>query len=140
MHEDVIAARIGAAANAPWPTAERLLVCVGPSPTSAKVVRAAKRLADRLGASWAAVHVVPADVTLSPADEELVHRHLLLADSLGAETTRLTGDDVATELLDYSQRQNVTKIVLGKSSPPQSRWRATKAVLRRSSHRKQRRH
>jgi two-component system, OmpR family, sensor histidine kinase KdpD len=47
VHEDVETARRGIAAGVPWPTNERLLVCVGPSPTSAKVVRAAKRLADR---------------------------------------------------------------------------------------------
>lgn len=127
VHEDVKAARLGAAANVPWPTAERLLVCVGPSPTSAKVVRAAKRLADRLTAPWVAVHVAPVEFALTAADEELVHNHLLLADRLGAETARLTGDDVAAELLDYAQRQNVTKIVLGKSEPPRSRsWRRRK--------------
>ena len=57
VHEDVETARRGVACGGPWPTNERLLVCVGPSPTSAKVVRAAKRLADRLGAPWIAVHV-----------------------------------------------------------------------------------
>src|SRR5438034_1051315 len=35
-----------------WPVAERLLVCVGPSPHSARLVRAAKRMADRLEAEW----------------------------------------------------------------------------------------
>ncbi len=29
-----------------WPTAERILVCIGPSPWSARLVRAAKRMAD----------------------------------------------------------------------------------------------
>jgi two-component system, OmpR family, sensor histidine kinase KdpD len=33
-----------------WPVTERLLVCVGPSPTSIRLVRAAKRMAERLGA------------------------------------------------------------------------------------------
>jgi two-component system sensor histidine kinase KdpD len=41
VHEDVETARRGIAAGVPWPTNERLLVCVGPSPTSAKVIRAA---------------------------------------------------------------------------------------------------
>jgi two-component system sensor histidine kinase KdpD len=122
VHEEVESARLGTAASAPWPTNERLLVCVGPSPTSAKVVRAAKRLADRLDAPWVAVHVAPAAASLDPADEELVHRHLMLADRLGAEIARLTGDDVTTELLHYARRHNVTKIVLGKTDPPRSFW------------------
>src|SRR5437660_1562538 len=35
-----------------WPVAERILVCVGPSPFSAQLVRAGRRLATRLGAEW----------------------------------------------------------------------------------------
>jgi two-component system sensor histidine kinase KdpD len=56
INVDVQLARLGTARTT-WPTAERLMVCVGPSPTSAKVIRAAKRLADRLAAEWVAVHV-----------------------------------------------------------------------------------
>src|SRR5262249_42046040 len=41
----------------PWPTDERLLVCIGPSPHSANLVRAAKRQADRLRAPWIALYV-----------------------------------------------------------------------------------
>src|SRR5437016_1881599 len=48
-----------------WPAAERLLVCVSPSPLSARLVRAAKRLAEGLGAQWIAAYVeTPAHVRL----------------------------------------------------------------------------
>jgi two-component system sensor histidine kinase KdpD len=57
LHRDVETARRERAASAPWATTERLLVCVGPSPTSAKLVRAAKRVAASLGAEWLAVAV-----------------------------------------------------------------------------------
>src|SRR5690606_38951379 len=40
-----------------WATQERLLVAVGPSPSSAKLIRATKRLAANLGAEWIAVSV-----------------------------------------------------------------------------------
>jgi two-component system sensor histidine kinase KdpD len=40
-----------------WPTAERLLVCISPGPESARLVRAGKRMADRLGAPWVAAYV-----------------------------------------------------------------------------------
>lgn len=123
VHEDVALARLGAAAQAPWPTNEALLVCVGPSPTSARVIRSAKRLADRLAAPWIAVHVAPGSDALSPADEEVVHQHLLLAERLGAEVARMTGDSLAAELLRYAQQRNVTKIILGKSNRTQSWWR-----------------
>src|SRR5687768_12111335 len=53
-----------------WPTAERVLVCVGPGPWSARLVRAAKRMADQLGAEWIAAYVeTPAQLRL-PAEEK----------------------------------------------------------------------
>ena len=57
LHRDVDAARHDRAATGPWATTERLLVCVGPSPSSAKIIRTAKRMAAALGAEWMAVAV-----------------------------------------------------------------------------------
>ncbi len=122
VHEDVESARRGTAVGIPWSTNERLLVCVGPSPTSAKVIRAAKRLADRLGAPWIAVHVESTTSATSAADQELTHRHLVLADRLGAEIAKITGDDFVPALIAYADGRNVTKIVIGKTGPARSRW------------------
>ncbi|MCA9673865.1 MAG: two-component system sensor histidine kinase KdbD, partial [Myxococcales bacterium] len=41
----------------PWQAGERLLVCVGASPSSARLIRAGKRAATRLGAQWLVVTV-----------------------------------------------------------------------------------
>ncbi len=57
LQQDVEAARRERAAPGPWATSERLLVCVGPSPTSAKIIRTAKRMAAAFGAEWLAVAV-----------------------------------------------------------------------------------
>jgi two-component system sensor histidine kinase KdpD len=123
IHEDVETARLGAAAKIPWPTNERLLVCVGPSPTSAKVVRAAKRLADRLDAPWVAVHVQTARAAgMNEADRQRLHHHLRLAESLGAEIVQVSGADIVGELLQYAADRNVTKIVVGKADEPPRRW------------------
>ncbi|MCZ2341304.1 MAG: sensor histidine kinase KdpD, partial [Bacteroidales bacterium] len=43
LRRDVDTARLDRAATTPWTTNERLLVCVGPSPTTAKLIRTAKR-------------------------------------------------------------------------------------------------
>jgi two-component system sensor histidine kinase KdpD len=116
VHEEVEVARRGRAAKIPWPTNERLLVCVGPSPTSAKVVRAAKRLADRLGAEWIALHIeTPQAARISEHDRQRLQQHLRLAESLGAEVVQISGDNVATELIEYAGKRNVTKIVVGKT-------------------------
>ncbi|MCA9794646.1 MAG: sensor histidine kinase KdpD, partial [Candidatus Eremiobacteraeota bacterium] len=103
----------------PWPAGERLLVCVGPSPLSQRLVRAAKRLADVHDAPWVALHV--ATDHLSPAERERVTRHLELAARLGAEVTTLTGPSMVPEVADFVSRENITKIVAGK--PLRRGWR-----------------
>ena len=114
-------ARLGETRTQTWPTNERLLVCVGSSPTSAKVIRTAKRMAAAMHAQWIAVHIETP--TLQEMDEHARHQlamHMRLAEQLGAETVTLTGQEVVAELIDYAQSRNVTKIVIGKTG--QAKW------------------
>jgi two-component system, OmpR family, sensor histidine kinase KdpD len=105
-----------------WPAAERILVGVSPSPASARLLRAARRLAGSLHAKWIAVYVEdPADVRLSDAARQRVAENLRLAEHLGAETVTLSGLSAAQETLDYARSHNVTKIVVGK--PTHAWWR-----------------
>jgi two-component system sensor histidine kinase KdpD len=105
-----------------WPVAERILVCVSPSPLAARVVRAARRMAAGLRAEWVVVNVeTPGYARLPQPDRDRVVQTLRLAEQLGAETATLTGHDVPTEVLAYARRRNVTRIVLGKPARP--RWR-----------------
>jgi two-component system sensor histidine kinase KdpD len=122
VQRDVEIARRERAAGAPWLTSERLLVCVGPSPTNARIVRATKRLATSLGAEWLAVAVdTAAEGRRSTFIREHTARNLRLAEQLGAETQNLVGRNVASVLLDYARARNVTKIVAGKTAQP--RWK-----------------
>lgn len=122
VHADVETSRLGKATRDIWATQERLLVCVGPSPTSAKVIRAAKRLVDSLDAEWVAVSIdTPQTGELPEEARARLIANLRLAERLGAETTALTGDDIVAETIAYAQQRNVTKIVIGKSEPAASR-------------------
>jgi len=104
-----------------WPTAERILVCVGPSPWSTRLVRAAKRMADQLGAEWIAASVeTPAQLRLPPEARDSVIQTLRLAEQLGAQTITLSGPTMSEALLDYARDRNVSKIVVGK--PTRTRW------------------
>jgi two-component system sensor histidine kinase KdpD len=105
-----------------WPVHERLLVCVGPSPFSARLVRATRRIARSLKAPWIAVHVeTPADSRLSERDRDQLFQTLNLVEQLGGETANLSGHNLADELIHYARSRNVTKIIVGKPSRP--RWR-----------------
>jgi two-component system sensor histidine kinase KdpD len=104
-----------------WPTSDRLLVSVSPSPHSARLVRATRRMATTLRAPWLAVYVETAQsVRLSKEDTDRVGQTLHLAEELGAETATISGAHLVDELLDYARRRNVTKIVVGK--PQRPRW------------------
>lgn len=119
LRRDVDVARKEHASQVPWATSERLLVCIGPSPTSAKLIRTAKRMAAAFGAQWLAVAVeTRAASTAAGGGREKVIQHLRLAEQLGAETHTLVGEDVAQTILEYARTRNVTKIVVGKTAQP----------------------
>jgi len=108
--------------EATWPIGERILVCVGPAPASARLLRAGRRMAAGLRAPWVVAWVErPGTTPLSTADRERLEAHLRLAETLGASVVRLVGVRPSETILDWAREHNVTRIVLGK--PTHSRWR-----------------
>jgi two-component system sensor histidine kinase KdpD len=105
-----------------WPVSERILVCVSPSPLSAHLVRAGRRLATRMGAPWIVAYVeTPASVRLPQEARGRVVQTLRLAEQLGAETVTLSGPTMSEEILAYARQRNVSKILIGK--PGRSLWK-----------------
>jgi two-component system sensor histidine kinase KdpD len=102
-----------------WPVRERLLVCIGPSPSSIRLVRAAKRMAEGLGAEWIVAYVeTPAQTRLTQDARDRVAQTMRLAEQLGAETHTLTGARMSEEILAFARTRNVSKIVVGKPERP----------------------
>ena len=105
-----------------WAAGERILVCVSPSPASARLVRGARRLAASLHADWIAAFVeTSASLRLSSTDRARVAEHLQLARTLGADSVTLAGENGAAEVISLARQRNVTRIVVGK--PTHSTWR-----------------
>jgi two-component system, OmpR family, sensor histidine kinase KdpD len=105
-----------------WPANERLLVCVGPGPGAARLVRAARRMATRLRAEWIVLYVeTPAHTRLNEIEREQIVQTLRLAEQLGAETVSLSGAKVSEAAVAYARQRNASKIVVGKPLKP--RWR-----------------
>jgi len=107
--------------RATWAAAERVLVCIGPNPEGARLVRAGKRMATGLKCEWRVAYVERPGQAISPADREALVANLQLAESLGAATATLSGHNAAEEILAYARSHNVTKLVVGKPTHP--RWR-----------------
>jgi two-component system sensor histidine kinase KdpD len=105
-----------------WAARERLLVAVGPDQQAERLVRAGKRIADRLDAEWLVVFVETPDLQrLSEHERNRRIAILRLAESLGAEAITLGGSSAGAELLQYARTRNVTRILVGSSNRP--RWR-----------------
>jgi two-component system sensor histidine kinase KdpD len=100
----------------PWPTAERLLVCVGGDELSEAVVRSAARMSAALKSDWIALHLNPSErESTDRAAQRRIEKAMRLATRLGATTARLNAKDLPTEILAYAKRNNITQIVIGRS-------------------------
>lgn len=86
---------------------------MGPSPSSARLIRTARRRAEGLRAPWSAVWV-ELPTPYGPEDRERLEKHLRLAESLGGDVARLTGAGTAETILRYAQHRNVTRLIVGK--------------------------
>jgi two-component system sensor histidine kinase KdpD len=97
----------------------KILVLVTADPKTAMVVRRAKRVSDFLGAECFAVAVQPTgDLSgLTTADRDAVERHLNFARNLHIETRILEGGDVASTLVDFGRRNQVTQVFLTRPRP-----------------------
>jgi len=105
----------------PWAAGEHLLVSVSPGPLSERLVRTSRRQADRMGARLTAIYVeTPAHHHLSREGQEQLTRTMELARKLGAETVTLFGFNIASTVIDYARRHNITRIIVGKTLRP--RW------------------
>ncbi|WP_158047657.1 sensor histidine kinase [Skermanella pratensis] len=99
----------------PWPTRERILACIGDGRAVMRLVRTAKRTADRRQAPWMAVHVETwRHAGLPEEAKNRISDALRLAGQLGAETRVVQGESVAAELLDFARARNVSQIIAGR--------------------------
>jgi two-component system, OmpR family, sensor histidine kinase KdpD len=98
-----------------WAVAEQLLVAVSPSPYSAQVVRATRRMAAALHARWYAVHVERRSARKLPKSMEgQLSQNLRLAEQLGAQVMILSGENPTDEILSFAREHNITKLIIGK--------------------------
>lgn len=107
----------------PWAAGERILVCVSEDPRAAGLVRYTKRLADRLHAPFTAISFeTRRSLQLSDEERDRLADTLRLAESLGGEalTIPAVGRRIADDVINFAQGNNVTQIVIGKST--RSRW------------------
>jgi two-component system, OmpR family, sensor histidine kinase KdpD len=100
----------------------KILVLVTSDPTSAMLIRRARRVSDFLDAECFAVTVQPSGTldTLPPDKKDAVERHLNFARNLHLETRVLRGEDVAQTLIDFARINQITQIFIAR--PHKRSW------------------
>ncbi|EPZ58680.1 universal stress family protein [[Clostridium] sordellii ATCC 9714] len=98
------------------PTSETILVCVSPSPSSAKLIRTASRISQASLSKLIAIYIKdPIKDNLSKEANKQLELNLELAKILGAEVVLLHGDNMVEDILRFSKMRNVTKVIIGRN-------------------------
>ncbi len=98
-----------------WPTKERVLAAIFASPYAERLIRSAYRLASEIDAELIAFHVeTEKNEDFSDQENVWLNNALDLAKKLGARIVWVKGADVAATIADYAQKNNITKVIIGK--------------------------
>lgn len=97
-------------------TGEHILVCLSPSPSNARIIRTAARMASAFRGQFTALFVeTPQFVNMSQADKNRLRENIHLSQQLGAAIETVCGSDVPLQIAEFARIFGVTKIVLGRS-------------------------
>lgn len=96
-----------------WNTNERLLVAVSCSPYSARLIRAARRMAYNLEAPWIALYVNTGE-EYTPEEQKRLQKNLTLAKDLGAEVVHTRDHSISSALRRVALEKNATQIIIGR--------------------------
>ena len=103
----------------PWAAGERILVCLSEDPRAAGLVRYTKRLADRLHAPWTAISIeTRRSLQLTDEQRDRLADTMRLAEALGGEAITIpgVGRRIADDVINFAHANNVTQIIIGKST------------------------
>ncbi len=105
-------------------TEEHILVCLSSSPSNAKIIRTAARMANAFKGSFTAIFVETSDFeNISEKDLNRLRSNLRLAEQLGARIEAVYGDDVPYQIAEFARLSGVSKIVIGRSIAKPRFWK-----------------
>lgn len=95
---------------------EHILICLSSSPSNAKVIRMAARMAEAFHSGFTALFVETSETKeLKGESLKRLRDNMRLAEQLGAQITTVYGEDPAGQIAEYAKVSGVTKIVLGRT-------------------------
>lgn len=95
---------------------EKIMVCLGTSPTNQKVIRTASKMAQAFHGEFTALYVENSDSQeLDLKAFQQLKKNISLAKELQANIVSTSGDDIAYQISQYAKTAGVSKLVLGRS-------------------------
>lgn len=105
------------ATNNDYYTDEHILVCLSSSPTNAKIIRTAARMANAFRGTFTALFVeTPAFADMSDENKKRLRNNIHLAEQFGATIETVYGDDIPLQIAEFARFSGVSKIVLGRNN------------------------
>lgn len=96
---------------------EHIMMCLSASPSNAKVIRQAAKIANAFHGKLTAFYVeTPEDEQMEAADEMRLNENRKLAEKFGAKVVTSVGSDIVEQIVEYARVGRVTKIVLGRTN------------------------
>ena len=96
---------------------EHILVCISPSPSNPKVIAAAAKMANAFHDTLTAIYIKPTNYeTLPNKDKNRLQNNIEYARQQGASITTIIGDDIPSQVAEFTHISGVNKIVIGRSS------------------------
>ena len=100
----------------PWPTSDRVMVCIANDGQAIPLIRTAKRSAERRQSPWLALYIqTHRHAYMTPQERTEITQALHLAESLGGETMIVSAENIADEVLRVARDRNVSVIITGKT-------------------------
>ncbi|MGN0747417.1 MAG: ATP-binding protein [Aristaeellaceae bacterium] len=106
-----------ARSSSDYHTDEHILVCLSSSPSNAKIIRTAARMAQAFRGAFTALFVeTPATAAMQEEDKQRLRENMRLARQLGAVIETTYGEDVPFQIAEFARLSGVSKIVIGRST------------------------
>jgi two-component system sensor histidine kinase KdpD len=100
----------------PWKSGLHLLVAIGASPHSARLLRWAKSLSYSMGATIEALYI-ESGRPLNKKQSSLLDKNINLAKSLGIGFSIVSNPDKVKGIVNYARKENISHIIVGKPQP-----------------------
>ena len=98
-------------------TDEHILVCLSSSPSNAKIIRTAARMASAFKGKFTALFVETPDFSvMSEENIKRLRSNVRLAEQLGAKIETVYGEDIPFQIAEFARLSGASKIVIGRSS------------------------